>query len=197
MTDDVNVKFGADTASASAAIKQLQGSLEQISAPISELMSAFNEFKEAFVAAFAVEKISEFVEKMAELGTATERTMAVLGVSSKEVGELSLMAAMTGTSMQGMTMSLQRLQTNLQTASDPASKVGKALAAIGLSAKDLIGIPIPEQMNKIADGLSKFADGGNKNAIAMALLGRGAAGMLLAMENGRVGLDAMRQAGDH
>src|ERR1019366_1121869 len=127
MTDDVNVKFGADTASASAAIKQLQETLGQIAAPISGLMSAMSEFKEAFVAAFAVEKISEFVEKMAELGTSTERTMAILGISSKEVGELSLIAAETGGTMQGMTMSLERLQVNLGKAGTATSPVAQAL----------------------------------------------------------------------
>jgi hypothetical protein len=42
MTDDVNVKFGADTASATAAIKQLQETFEHMAAPISGIVSAFN-----------------------------------------------------------------------------------------------------------------------------------------------------------
>jgi hypothetical protein len=195
--NDVSVKFGAEIGGFAAATQEVKDKITQVASTAKEFASGMKEVGEALLAAFAVEKIVQFVEKMAELGTQTERTMAVLGISAQEVGELSLVAEITGTSMQAMTMSLQRLQTNLQTASDPASKTGKALAAIGLAAKDLVGIPIPDQMNKIADALSHYADGGNKTAIAMALLGRGAAGMLPAMKDGAAGLDRIREMADN
>ena len=67
-----------------------------------------------------------------------------------------------------------------------------ALKAIGLSANQLIGVPLPEQFDRIADAVSKFADGGNKTAIVMALLGRGGAEMIPTLDLGRAGLDQIR-----
>jgi hypothetical protein len=192
--NDVNVKFGADVGGAEAAITELRETMEGFAAPISGLMSALGELKETLVAAFAIEQISEFIEQMAQLGTATERSMAILGVSSKEVAQLSLIAQASGGTLQGMTSSLERLQVNLQKAGDATTPVGQALKAIGLSASDLVGIPIPQQMDKIADGLAKFADGGNKTAIAIALLGRGGANMIPILDQGSAGLNTLRDA---
>lgn len=192
--DDVSVKFGAETGEATSAITQLRETLRGITEPIQGIRANLGELAEAFVAAFAVERVSAFIESMAELGTQVERSMAILGVSAKEVGELSLIAQASGGSMQSLTMSIERLQVNLQKAGDVTNPVSQALKALGLSAKDLVGIPIPEQMNKIADGMAKFADGGNKTAIAIALLGRGGAAMIPILDKGSVGLDELRAA---
>ena len=91
---------------------------------------------------------------------------------------------------------VDRLQQSLQRAQVPTSQQALALKAIGLSASQLIGVPLPEQFDRIADAVSKFADGGNKTAIVMALLGRGGAEMIPTLDLGRAGLDQMRQSAE-
>ena len=67
-------------------------------APLNSLKLGLAEMAEAVAAAFAVEKIVEFIKSMGELGETTERTSMIFGISTEEVGELNYAFAMTGTS---------------------------------------------------------------------------------------------------
>lgn len=93
-------------------------------------------------------------------------------------------------------MALERLQLNLSKVKDTTSPAGAAVAALGLNAKELIALPIPEQMNVIADAVSRFADGGQKTAIVMALLGRGGAQMIPVLDQGRAGLESLGEVAE-
>src|SRR5579871_3542540 len=114
--DDVSVRFGAVVAGAIAGIKQVSEEIEAMTAPLRQLQTAFKEAGEALLAAFAVEKISEFVEHMAEMGEEVERNAAILGISTKGVQQLGYVAGQTGTSAQSMAQAIERMQVNLQKA---------------------------------------------------------------------------------
>lgn len=191
MVDDVEVVFGAQIAGAVAGIKGVTEEIRGLTAPVSEIQAAFLEMGEALLAAFAVEKLAEFVNHMTELGEETERTAAILGISSEEVGKLSAIGEATGTSAQGLSLALERLQVSLQRASTGAGPAANALKALGLEAKDLIGLPIPQQLDVLADKISKFADGGNKTAIVMELLGRSGAQMIPILDQGSNGIEQL------
>jgi hypothetical protein len=190
---DVEVSFGANLEKLEESMNRMRFALEGLTSPIRAVRDSMGEMAEAFLAAFAVEKVAEFAEKYAEMGEEIERTGAMLGISTKSVQELDFIAKQTGTDTEGMSMAVQRLQLNLQRAQNPTSQQALALQALGLSAKDLLGIPIDEQMNKIADATAKFADGGNKTAIVMALLGRTGAEMIPILDKGSAGLEELRQ----
>lgn len=193
MSDDVTVKFGAETTEASNSITQLREVLRGLTAPIQGIRQNLGELAEAFVAAFAVEKLSEFFEKMAELGTQTERTAAMLGISTEEVGKLSAVALASGGSADSMTHAMERLALSLQHAQTGTGPAAAALKALGLSAQDLIGKPLPAVLDILANKFAGMGDGLNKTAIAMALLGRGGAEMIPVLDKGAEGLDELKQ----
>ena len=195
--NDLNVKFGASTGEAVAGIDQVKSALAGFSSPIQSAVSDFATLGKAIAGAFVVDKIAAFVGKYADMGEQIERTSAILGISTASVQQLGYIAQMTGGSATGMAMAIERLQLNLQRAQTPTSQQALALQAIGLSAKELLGVPIDEQMNRIADAVAKFGDGGNKTAIVMALLGRTGAQMIPVLDQGRAGLDAMRQSAEN
>ena len=151
---------------------------------------------EAFAAVFAVDQIKEFAAKYAELGEQIERTSAMLGVSAKSAQELGFVAEITGGDAKGLATAMERLELNLQHAQNPTSQQAQALKALGLSAKDLIGLSLDQQMNKIANSVARFADGGNKTAIVMALLGRSGAQMIPVLDQGAAGLQSLRDRAD-
>lgn len=186
--EDVSVKFGGDTADAHSAIDGLKDKLEGFSEPIAGLIGSFSELGEAFVAAFAVEKIAEFFEHMAELGTQTERTAAILGITTEQVGEFNAIALASGGSQEQMTHALERLAMSLQRAKEGTGPAAAAFKALGLNVKELIGLPTEEVLNKIADKFHGLNDGMNKTAIAMALLGRGGAEMIPVLNRGSAGM---------
>ena len=182
MADGVQVKFGAN----------ITDLVEGINSAVGELRS----FAEAVGAMYVADKTAEFIAQFGDMGEKIERATAIFGASTKDVQELQLANELAGGSAESFGALVDRLQQSLQRAQVPTSQQALALKAIGLSASQLIGVPLPEQFDRIADAVSKFADGGNKTAIVMALLGRGGAEMIPTLDLGRAGLDQMRQSAE-
>lgn len=182
MADGVQVKFGAN----------ITDLVEGINSAVGELRG----FAEAVGLMYVADKTAEFIAQFGEMGEKIERATAIFGASAKDVQELQLANELAGGSADSFGRLIDRLQQSLQRAQVPTSQQALALQAIGLSASQLIGLPLPEQMDRIADAVSKFADGGNKTAIVMALLGRGGAEMIPILDQGRAGLDQMRQSAE-
>lgn len=192
MTEEVDIKFGGDASGANAAINQVAHALAEVfGGGIENAIEQLKELGEGLLAVFTIEKIAEFVKSIGELGEQTERTAAMLGISTEQVGKFNAIAELTGGSSERMTFALERLQLNLAKVKDTSSPAGAALDALGLSAKQLITLPIPEQMALISDKVAQFADGGQKTAIVMALLGRGGAQMIPVLDQGRQGFEEL------
>lgn len=189
--EDFSVKFGASIDEAITGINKVREGIQSVAETTQGLSEGFKTIGELIGVSFAVDKIKEFVASMAEAGEQTERTAAMLGVSTTQAQQLGFIAEETGGSTEGMTLAVERLQVSLQHAQSGTSQQALALKALGLSAKDLIGVPIPEQMDRLADAFSKFADGPNKTAVAMELLGRAGAQMIPVLDQGRAGLDTL------
>lgn len=179
---DVNITIGA-------AFDELISTVDGIKSTIGDLAGILG-------GAFAVDQIASFIDSMAQLGRETERTASILGVSTQQVQEFNFIAKATGTSSEALSMMMERLQLGLQRAAVASSPQAAALKALGLSMKELVGIPLDEQMNRIADAVSKFTDGGNKTAAVLALIGRQGAAMIPVLDQGRIGLQLMRQTAD-
>lgn len=192
MADDVTVTFAASIEKLLEGINGGTAAIKGFAHQVEEVTGSVGKVGAALAEAFAVEKIVEFVSRMAELGEQTERMARILGVSTTDVQQLGFMAKSTGGDAEGLALAMERLQVNLMKAQAGTGPAAQGLEALGLKAKDLIGLPLPEQMDRIADKLSHFADGGNKTAIAMELLGRAGAQMIPLLDEGSAGMEHMR-----
>lgn len=172
MADDVQVRFGASIEGAIAGIKQVTEQLGAMTAPITELQEAFRELTEVFAAAFAVEKIAEFTEAFANLGTQTQRTATMLGISASEVSGYDILAKSTGGSIEGVTMSMERMAMMLNRSHSAASPASAALKELGITAKELQSLPLEGKLELLADKFSGLNNSLEKDALAMALGGR-------------------------
>lgn len=190
--DDVSVQFGAAIGGLLSGVDQVKDAITSITAPVQAIAQSFAALGEAVIVAFAVERIASFIDSMADLGEQITRTSAMLGVSTKTTQELGFIAVATGGSVQSMTMGMERLQISLQAASVPTSRQALALKALGLSAKEMLDVPINEQVLLLADSFKKLHDEGiNPSAAGLTLMGRGAAGMTPMLEQGREGVAAL------
>lgn len=192
---DVKVKFGASTEGLKSGIEEAKEKIESLSEPVRGVLDAFNELKEALIAAFAVEAISEFAEHMGELGEQTERTSKILGITTEQVGELQYIAAMTGASTESLTTMMTRFGAGLPEAAKGTGRIAAGLHALGLSAKELLGLNFDQRLNRIAEAVSGFADSQSKTD-AVAALGRGFVQLIPTLDEGVEGLDKLR-AGAH
>ena len=171
------------------------GGLAGLLAPIAAMKEHLSGIIELVAGAFAVDKIIEFVRSMGELGEQTERTAKILGLTTQQVGELQYAFEATGTSAQNLDQMMGRFEENLAKPQTQTNLVAAGLRALGLSAKDLIGLPLPEQLGKIADATARFADGVNKTA-ALQSLGRGFVELIPLLDQGRSGLEDLKATAD-
>src|SRR6266446_2402674 len=96
MAEDVNVTFGAQIDQFESGVDKAKNKLDEFGSKTEQVGDFVKGLGMGMLEAFSVAAIGALVEKMAELGTATERTMAMLGVGASQVGALSLIAKETG-----------------------------------------------------------------------------------------------------
>ena len=159
-------------------------------APLNSLKLGLSEMAEAAAAAFAVEKVVEFIRGMGELGESTERTAAILGTTTEEVGVLNYSMAMTGTATDNLNRLMGRFELGLEKAAEGTGPVAAGLQALGLSAEELIGKSPEQQLEKIAEAVSKLADTPTKTAAVQAL-GRGFVELIPYLDQGAAGLEKL------
>lgn len=194
MADTVRVQFSASIGALIKGVEDAKSAIELVKASTDKVTEGAKQLLETFGIAFSADKIAQFVGQMAEMGEQVERSSAILGTSTKSVQELGFIAKATGGDADALALAMERLQVNLQKAQSGAGPAYQALQALGLSAKALSALPLDQQLNRIADAFAKFADGPNKTAIAIELLGRAGAQMIPVLDQGSAGLNALRQA---
>ncbi len=173
MADDVQIQIGATTDKLGSDIDEAKGKIESIGASVDSVTEAGKRLAEIFGIAFTIEGIKSFIESMAELGLQTERTMAMLGANAEQVVMMSGIAKLTGMDMSGLAMSIERMSLNVQRSTrDAFNPAAQALGVLGLKAKDLIGTPTSEYLDKLHDAISRFNPSLNLTNALMALGGR-------------------------
>src|SRR5437016_12104373 len=94
--EDVEVRFGATLEGLQSGIEAAKEQLEEFVGPVTALRDSFGELAEAAAAAFAFEKIAEFLSEMGEAAERTERAAVIFGITAKQVGELEFAMKMSG-----------------------------------------------------------------------------------------------------
>ena len=173
MADDVQIQIGATVDKLSSDVDEAKSKIESIGASVDSVTDAGKRLAEIFGIAFTLEGIKSFIESMAELGLQTERTMAMLGANAEQVVMMSGVAKLTGMDMSGLAMSIERMSLNVQRSTrDAFNPAAQALGVLGLKAKDLIGTPTAEYLDKLHDAISRFNPSLNLTNALMALGGR-------------------------
>lgn len=187
MADDVSVVFSAQIGQLVEGVEAVKTSIESIAEPISALTGIFGTVSEAFLAAFAVDKIGEFFSHFAELAEQTNRQAALLGRPTEEIAGLSVAAKLSGGSIDGLVTSMERLGQSLAKADAGSAQAVAGLNALGISVKQFQGLSPEQQLETLADKFSHLKDGIDKDAIAMAILGRQGAEMIPLLNKGAEG----------
>jgi len=191
----VEIEFGAGTEPLSQGIEKVKGMLEGLTSPITSLTGQFTELGELAAGAFGIEKISEFSREMAELGASVAHATQMLGVSAEEFSTLSFAFGAMGQDAEGATMSMDRLERNMVEAAGGSGEAAAAFKALGVSVNDSNGEvkDLSDILPEIANRFAETANGPEKTAIAIALLGRSGAEMIPFLNEGAAGLDHMKQ----
>ena len=137
---------------------------------VKEARSMVSEIGEAMVAAFAVDQIVEFANRMGEAAEKTVHTAETFGLTASEVQKMNAQAALFGVPADAMATAMMRLDKSFQTAKEGATQQANAYKEIGV---DLKGSYTQTQLMEAAlAGLGNMAAGPAKVAAAMAIFGR-------------------------
>ena len=195
-TDSVRVQFSASIGALISGVAEAKTAINSVRESTDRVTEGAKSLLEAFGVGFSVDKIAEFVNQMGDLGERTQSVAAILGVSTQEVGRLDAIAKGAGTTTDSLAHSFETFQLNLQHAQNSTSLQAAALRSLGLSAKDFVGLPLTEQVNKFADAISKFSDGGNKVAVVRELFGRLGTELIPLFDKGAEGFNELAAMAD-
>ncbi len=188
----------AGTAEMAAEMQVLIGETEKESLSLKEVAVAAREGAEAMIAmresvmgigelimgALAVEAIMHFAEGIGEAAEKTFHLSQQLGLTIAQTQSLKAAAAATGVSFDALTKAMGILDKNFET----KPKLFQDL-----------GIEIPRNadqmtlLNAVMDKFERTADGPNKTALALALMGRAGKEMIPFMNEGSAGLSELIQ----
>lgn len=176
-------------------MSQIRFALQGLLNPLRGIRENLGEIGEAFLGAFAVHQILHFVENMAELGVQTERTMAILGVTAQETLQLSGIAKLTGTSMDGLSNSIEHMSLNVQKSTrDAFSPAAQGLKQLGINAVDFGKMGTTERFQALNAAVSQFNPSINLTNTLTAIGGRTMAQQLpLLLQNTHAWADYVKQ----
>lgn len=192
---EISIKILAQVQGVSQAVDQIRNSLEGLGSTASNLTGLLTGSGEALLGAFGAEKIGQFVESMAELGTEITRTMAITGLSSEQVGELRFAVEAAGGSVAGLDRAFAQMGRSVENAIAKTGNQRAAFDELGISTTFLKENQNNLQaiLNAVADSLATHADGAGKDAIVMAALGRAGYQLLPVLNEGSDGLKRMAE----
>ncbi len=177
--NEVDVKIGATTDKLDAGIAQARSKIQGLQNEVGGLAAGFRGLAQGIAGAFSIAGFASFVSGMAKLGEDTERMGAILGQTSEQIGTMAGVAKVSGTSLESMATSIERISLNVQRSTQDAfNPAAQALHALGLNARDIIGLPTDKYFETLADAVSKYRGSLNLTNIVQAIGGRGVAQMI-------------------
>ena len=140
----------------------------------------------------AVQKLAEETFDLAQAGDEVAKAAKRVGTSAEELQIVRFALGEGGVAAEQADMAMLKLNLRLaQVAETGKGPAAEALKKLGLEAKDLQALPLPERMAKVADAFSLMESQGDKTAAAVSLMEEGGLRLLSAFEDGG---DAIRDS---
>ena len=127
--------------------------------------------------------VKHSIEAASELGSLSKQT----GINVEDLSRISFAARASGVDLESFTTIVNHANRSIaEAAGNNSSDAAKALRALGISATDSSGnlIRANQLIIQLSEAFSQYADGPNKVAISMALLGRSGAETINFLDKG-------------
>lgn len=120
------------------------------------------------------------------------------GIAVESLSQLEYATSLSGTSLDELTIGMNKLTKQAVEAAKGSSSAAKAFAAIGVSVKNADGsMKGTEQlMLDVADRFSQIEDGAAKAALAQELFGKSGTKLIPFLNQGRAGIEALKNEAD-
>lgn len=150
--------------------------------------------KASFAATAAAAGFAYLTASQMKAGDALGKTARYMGIATDTAAGFELAAKLADTTVSTLAARLDFLNKQLiEIANGGGGPAAGALAAIGVSAKELMNLPADERLKKISEALRGVEDANLRSAAAQALFGRGAREMADLLNGGAAALDEAKQ----
>jgi hypothetical protein len=185
VSDDVNVTFGASIDGALQGINALTEGLESFGANVEGLVGPLAAVGEAAAAAFAVEKIVEWTEKVVDAGVDLARFMAQTGDTAEEVNVLSFAAEGSDNQLSLLTRTITQFSRIAEESQGTTSAAARAFGSLGINVQQLIGQgkSMGDIFELTNNKLQGYKDSLNKSALESVLFGGRSTQLSLALKD--------------
>lgn len=171
--EEMQVAFGAQADDFMATMSQIRFALQGLANPVRGIRDNLGELADAFIAAFAVDKLLDFVDKMTEAGEQALKMAAQMGESVEKYEDFAHTLEGFGGSMDNASRATMMLERNLSAAADGVGRSAEAYRAMGISqdqikagTQDLTGF-----IEILRQKWQQYADDENKSAMFTEALG--------------------------
>lgn len=137
----------------------------------------------------AIRKLKGLADSMDRLAKLSVK----IGVDVGALSELEFVAERSGIAFRSMAMALQRASVSIAEAAEGTGEAKQAIEDLGISAKDLVKIPIDRQLEVIADAFLKVENDSKRSQLAVDIFGARGAALLQAMRTGGKGIRELRE----
>lgn len=128
------------------------------------------------------------IKSALDTADATAKMSDRLGIATEKMTGLKYAADLSGVSTETLNTALRGMTNAVDAANQGTAQQAIALRNLGLSAKDLINIPVDQQFERITEALAKMSNVTQRNAIAMDIFGGRATEVLQMIGDGTEGI---------
>ena len=186
------------------AIKLTQEQLEALDKKTKDSATSFSKWGEsiggaaagaakwaAAAGAAAAGGVAVLIKSSIDMADQTGILAGKLGVTTEALSRLQYAAKLSDVSQQSLESGMKRLSRTLTESAAGTGEAAKAFEALGLSAKDLINLPVDQQLGAIGDALNTVENASQKAAIAQQIFGRSGVDLIPILAEGTAGIRSM------
>jgi hypothetical protein len=168
----LRVSLSADTAKFQDGMRRAERQTKASASAINKSMGLLKAGIAGFVGALSVGMLSNVIKNSLEYAGSLAEVAQQLGVTTRDLQNFRAVGGQVGISTEEMDKGLLKLRVTLGQVAAGAKAPTKALAAIGISARDVANKDTGDALRLIADGLAKVGDSSQRAAVEVALFGR-------------------------
>ena len=140
----------------------------------------------------AAASVWRFSEAAAGIDDIAQRT----GASAESLSQLRYAAEQSGANLEAVEKGMRKLGDVTTQAAGGSKSAAAALASVGLSAEQLLAMPVEDRFLAVAQGISQIQDPAAQASVAMDLLGKSGADLVPMMADGAGGIRALMAEAD-
>ena len=151
------------------AFDKTKKALSSASAGVKKVGGAVLSAKTAIVGLVGAAGFGALIKQGLAAGDSLAKTADKIGVTTEALAGMRHAAELTGVSVETMDMALQRFTRRASEAAIGTGEAKDALKELGISAKELVKLPLDEQMEVVADAMGGLGTQADRVRIAMKL----------------------------